>query len=244
MHTKTTKGGLPMTLRKDTLETKRRILSVCVRLFLQQGYHATSISQIAAEAGISVSTFQNIFHTKDAVLHELIGFMFSGQFSAARDMTGPSLPPLYVYAAETAIQLALTELNENLRDIYLVAYSLPETAEYIHRQTAAELLAIFGPNFPGSGPQDFYELEIGTAGLMRGYMAQRCGLYFPLERKIQRFLTSSMRVYRVPEEAQSQALAYIAGLNVTATAGDVMAKLFSLLEMTFDFKLTETEETT
>ena len=242
MHTKTTKGGLPMTLRKDTLETKRRILSVCVRLFLQQGYHATSISQIAAEAGISVSTFQNIFRTKDAVLHELIGFMFSGQFSAARDMTGPSLPPLYVYAAETAIQLALTELNENLRDIYLVAYSLPETAEYIHRQTAAELLAIFGPNFPGSGPQDFYELEIGTAGLMRGYMAQRCGLYFPLERKIQRFLTSSMRVYRVPEEEQSQALAYIAGLNVTATAGDVMAQLFSLLEMTFDFKLTETEE--
>ena len=42
-----------MTLRKDTLETKRRILSVCVRLFLQQGYHATSISQIAAEAEVT-----------------------------------------------------------------------------------------------------------------------------------------------------------------------------------------------
>ena len=169
-----------MALRKDTLATKRRILSVCVRLFLQQGYHATPISQITAEANVSVGTFQNIFHTKDAVLHELIGFMFSGQFAAARRMTGLDLPPLYIYAAETAIQLALTELNENLRDIYLVAYSLPETSEYIHRQTAAELLSIFGPNFPGCGPQDFYELEIGTAGLMRGYMAEKCGLYFPL----------------------------------------------------------------
>ena len=233
-----------MALRKDTLATKRRILSVCVRLFLQQGYHATPISQITAEANVSVGTFQNIFRTKDAVLHELIGFMFSGQFSAARDMAGPSLPPLYVYAAETAIQLALTELNENLRDIYLVAYSLPETAEYIHRQTAAELLAIFGPNFPGSGPQDFYELEIGTAGLMRGYMAQKCDLFFPLERKLERFLTAAMRVYRIPEADQQAVLSYIAGLDVKAMADGVMQRLFSLLEMTFDFKLTETEETT
>lgn len=231
-----------MALRKDTLETKRRILSVCVRLFLQQGYHATPISQITSEANISVSTFQNIFRTKDAVLHELISFMFSGQFGAARRMTGADLPPLYIYAAETSIQLALTELNENLRDIYLVAYSLPDTSEYIYRQTAAELLAIFGPNFPGCGPQDFYELEIGTAGLMRAYMAQKCDLYFPLERKLARFLTASMRVYKVPEPDQQAALDYIAGLDVRAMASGVMQRLFSMLEMTFDFKLTETEE--
>ena len=231
-----------MALRKDTLETKRRILSVCVRLFLQQGYHATTISQITAEANISASTFQNIFHTKDAVLHELSGFMFSGQFAAARRMAGADLPPLYTYAAETAIQLALTELNENLRDIYLVAYSLPDTSEYIYRQTAAELLAFFGPNFPGYGPQDFYEMEIGTAGLMRGYMARKCDLYFPLERKLARFLTAALRVYKVPEPDRQAVLDYIAGLDVRAMAADVMQRLFSLLEMTFDFKLTETEE--
>ena len=233
-----------MALRKDTLETKRRILSVCVRLFLQQGYHATTISQITAEANISASTFQNIFHTKDAVLHELISFMFSGQFAAARRMAGADLPPLYTYAVETSIQLALTELNENLRDVYLVAYSLPDTSEYIYRQTAAELLAFFGPNFPGYGPQDFYELEIGTAGLMRGYMAQKCDLFFPLERKLERFLTAAMRVYRIPEADQQAVLSYIAGLDVKALASGVMQRLFSLLEMTFDFKLTETEETT
>ena len=125
-----------------------------------------------------------------------------------------------------------------------MAYSLPETSEYIHRQTAAELLAIFGPNFPGCGPQDFYELEIGTAGLMRGYMAEKCGLYFPLERKLERFLTAAMRVYRVPEPDQQAVLSYIAGLDVKALASGVMQRLFSLLEMTFDFKLTGTEETT
>ena len=231
-----------MALRKDTIEIKSRILSVCVRLFLQQGYHATTISQIAGEAGISVSSFQNIFRTKDAVLHELIEFMFNGQFGMAREIAGSGLPPLYVYATETAIQLALTELNENLRDIYMVAYSLPDTAEYLYRQTTAELQRIFGGNFPGYTQQDFYEIEIGTAGLMRSYMAKKCDIHFPLERKVARFLTAALRVFRVPEEEQAQVLRYTAGLDVKAIAEGVMQKLFSMLEMTFDFKLSETEE--
>ena len=67
-----------MALRKGSIEIKNRILSVCVRLFLEQGYHNTPISQIINEADISASTFQNIFHTKDVVLTELIEFMYSG----------------------------------------------------------------------------------------------------------------------------------------------------------------------
>lgn len=102
-----------MALRKGSIEIKNRILSVCVRLFLEQGYHNTPISQIIKEADISASTFQNIFHTKDGVLTELIEFMFSGQFGAARSIAGETPSPVYTYAAETAIQLVLTELNEN-----------------------------------------------------------------------------------------------------------------------------------
>ncbi len=97
------------------------------------------------------------------MLHELIGFMFSGQFSAARDMAGPSLPPVYAYAVETAIQLTLTELNENLREIYIEAYSLPDTSEYIYLHTTAELKQIFGANFPDYSDSDFYEMEIGVS---------------------------------------------------------------------------------
>lgn len=141
-----------MALRKGSIETKKRILSVCVRLFLEQGYHRTPISQIISEADVSASTFQNIFHTKDGVLGELIEFMFGGQFGAARSIVGEDLPPIYTYATETAIQLVLTEMNENLRDIYLEVYSQPETSEYIYQHTAAELHRIFGAYFPELHP--------------------------------------------------------------------------------------------
>ena len=155
------------------------MLAACARLFLEKGYTNTRMVDILKDADVSASSFQNIFRTKDAVLHELIGFMFSGQFSAARDMAGPSLPPVYAYAVETAIQLTLTELNENLREIYIEAYSLPETSEYIYLHTTAELKQIFGENFPDDTESDFYEMEIGTAGLMRSYMARKCDIHFP-----------------------------------------------------------------
>ena len=147
---------------------------------------------------------------------------------------------------ETAIQLTLTEQNENLREIYIEAYSLPDTSEYIYLHTTAELKQIFGANFPTATESDFYEMEIGTAGLMRSYMARKCDIHFPLERKLSRFLTAAMRVYKVPEEEQARVLAFIQALDIKAIATEVMVKLFAMLEMKYDFKLSkngETEET-
>ena len=40
-------------MRRDSRETKRKILTVCVRLFLEQGYKNTTVSQIVDEAGVA-----------------------------------------------------------------------------------------------------------------------------------------------------------------------------------------------
>ena len=86
---------------------------------------------------------------------ELVESMFGGQFETARGIAASGLPPLYTYAVETCLQLTLTELNENLRDIYVEAYSLPNTAEYIYLHTTAELKQIFGSYFPDYSESDF-----------------------------------------------------------------------------------------
>ena len=233
-------------MRKNGIATKKKILTVCVRLFLEQGYKNTTVTQITEEANVTRSSFQHLFPTKDAVLTELAGTMFDGQFGVAKSIANNELPPIYIYAVETAIQLTLTELNENLREIYIEAYTQPDTAEFIYLHTTAELKKIFGASFPDYTDSDFYEMEIGTSGLMRNYMARKCDIHFPLDHKINRFLTAAMRVYKVPEEEQEKVLAFVAGIDITTMATDVMHKLFTLLEIKFDFKLPsdgETEET-
>lgn len=224
-------------MRKDGAKTRKKILSVCVRLFLQQGYKETTVTQIVREAGITRGSYQNQFPTKDAVLMELVKTMFSSQFDMARSIAGDDLPPVYTYAVETSIQLALTELNENLRELYIESYTHPDTAEYIYLQTTSELKNIFAPYLPDHSESDFYDMEIGTSGLMRSYMAKRCDIHFPLQRKLECFLTAAMRVYRVPEEDQEKVLAFIAVLDIEAVASKIAQKVFAMLEMKFDFKL-------
>ena len=210
-----------------------------MKLFLEKGYKQTTLSEINEKAGVSYSQFQNIFRAKDGVLTELVEFMFENQFAMARSAAGAKLPPVYVYAVETAIQMTLTELNENLREIYIEAYTQKEASEYIQRETARELYQIFGSYQPELTARDFYDMEIGSAGIMRGYMAHPCSEELTLEKKLRLFLTMSLRTYNVPKEEMEQAIRFVEGLDIRNISERVMQKLFKALAMRFEFSLTE-----
>ena len=72
---------IPVGRPKD-LEKRQRILSVAKALFLAHGYHASSMNQIAREAGVTKLTVYNHFQDKatlfscaiedtcEAILHE------------------------------------------------------------------------------------------------------------------------------------------------------------------------------
>lgn len=218
--------------------SKKRILTVCVKLFLEQGYKKTTVAQIVQQASVSNSIFQNIFRAKDGVLTELAQFMLSNQFAMARSTAGTQLPPIYVYAVETAIQMTLTELNENLREIYIEAYTQKEASDYIFRETAKELYQIFSPYQPELTEQDFYFMEIGSAGIMRGFMAHPCDGELTLEKKLRLFLTMSLRAYSVPKEEVEQVIRFVEGLDIRGIAEQVMQKLFKALAMRYEFSLT------
>ena len=230
-----------MVQRRTREEVKESILAACVRLFLEQGYGKTTLAQISKEAGVSISSFQNIFVNKEGVLLELTKIMFAGQFDAARSLGGQELKPVFVYAVETAIQLTLTELNENIRGVYVAAYSSPASAEYIYKCTADELEQIFLPYNPDCTPSDFYEFEIGSSGIMRGFMARKCDRYFTLENKLTKFLTMALRAYNVPKEEIDQALEFVLSLDIWAISEDIMHRLFELLARKFHFDLAELE---
>ena len=229
--------GIFMARRYDSEDAKRRILSACVRLFIEKGYKRTTMNDIIHDADVSAGTFQNVFRTKDGVLMELVRVMFEGQFGSARAVVGKNASPVLLYAVETSIQMTLAELNENLREIYVEAYTHPETAEYIYQQTSTELMQIFGKYLPCCSESDFYEMEIGSAGLMRSYMARPCDEYFTLAHKLERFLSMSLSAYRVPEEEQRAVLDAIAKTDIVAVSNGVMQKLFEMLAMKFEFEL-------
>ena len=215
-----------MASRYEKEDSKRRILSACVQLFLEKGYQKTTTVEILKKAGVTPSTFYNIYHTKGSILTELTEFMFGNQFNISGKIVGEETNPVLLYAVETCLQLTLAELNENLREIYVEAYTVPENIELIHKKTAVQLQKIFAPYLPG------------YSAFMRGYMARPCDMYFTLERKLARFLSMSLSVFKVPQEEQEAILSYIENLNIREIANKVMQQLFVTLEMKYEFTLT------
>ena len=133
--------------------------------------------------------------------------------------------------------MTLTELNENLREIYIEAYTQKEASDYIFRETAKELYQIFSPYQPELTEQDFYFMEIGAAGIMRGFMAHPCDEALTLEKKLRTFLTMSLRSYHVPEDEIKKAVDFIGGMDIRAVSERVMHELFKALAMRFEFTL-------
>lgn len=169
-------------LQHRGLIRRSKILRSAVKLFLEKGYASTTTPEIMKATGMSASSFFAAFKDKEALLLTLVGQMFESQFKNAGSLLCADIDPLMLYAVETALQMHITELSEPLRELYVTAYTLTSTAEYIHRNTAKKLPTIFHLYQPNATEKDFYELELASSGVTRSYMAKPCDMYFPWSR--------------------------------------------------------------
>ena len=215
-------------------ETRAQVLRDAVVLFLERGYRETTLDQIAARIGRTKSAVLRAYPDKEAILYALVTHMFSVQFSGARSLLGESADPLLIYGVETALQLHICELSEPLRDLYTAAYTLPSTTEYIYRNTAQNLQQIFGKYLPDAAQSDFYELDLVSAGVMRGLMARKCDMYFTIEKKIALFLRCALKVYDVPAEEREAVISRVLAMDLAAMARGMVENTVRLAQAGFD----------
>ncbi len=200
------------------LLTRRRILSASAKAFLEHGYAGTSSKMVAQLAGVANGSPFYLYGNKEGVLLELVKQMFSYQFAAAESVAGAGTDPLLIYAAETALQLHITELSAPLRELYVTAYTLPSTLAYINRRMVGELKTLFGRFLPDTSERDFYELELASGGVMRGFMAEPCSEDFPIERKLRSFLCCCYTLYHVPRELYAPVVEQVVHMDLVPLA--------------------------
>ncbi len=226
-------------LQARGIARRNKMLKAATFLFLEQGYDKTTTTQIAKAAGMSQASFFAAFESKEAILLELTKIMFSSQFVAAAAMM-PTDDPLLLYALETGLQLHITELSEPLRELYVATYSLPSTSEYVYQNTTEKLIKIFAPYLPEAQGNDFYELEIASASITRGFMARPCDLYFTMERKLRRYLSCCFRIYKVPQEVYAPVIEAALRRDLKSDAEKIIAATVQRAELGFE-QMTTTE---
>ena len=211
-------------LQPSGIRRRNKMIYAAVVLFLENGYEKTTTAQIARRAGMSATSFFAAFPNKEAILYALVREMLAEQFKWTERLLGERPDPLLLYCAETALQIHITELSPELRELYMTAYSLQSTSEYIYQNISKKLETFFAPYLPGAQASDFYELEIASAGVMRGFMGRPCDLYFTIERKLRRFLSCCMRLYCVPEEKQEQVIARVLQMDLRTQAQEIVGE--------------------
>lgn len=76
--------------RKNTRNTKGRIIEAAWRLFYRQGYDDTTVEEIIAESGTSRGSFYHYFEGKDALLSSL-SYLFDEKYEALMDTMDPAM---------------------------------------------------------------------------------------------------------------------------------------------------------
>lgn len=195
---------------KNREKHRQRALLEAAKLFLKQGYTNTTIREIASASQMSSGTLTNLFGSKEDMLAGLVSFVLEQQFSTTGILLqGVTEDKLMFYAAETVLQLHIVEMNENLREIYSMAYSLPKPSAYLQETVTGKLEVIFKEHLPDLETKDFYKLEIATGGIMRGFMTVPCNIWFTMDQKVESFLESTFRLYQVPEDKIQEAIAFV-----------------------------------
>ncbi len=221
---------MPTGLQRKGIVRRNKMLHEAVKLFLENGYEKTTTASIAKAAGMSPSSFFAAFESKEALLLTLVEAMFESQFRKACQLVADEKDPVLLYAVETAVQMYIIELSEPLREMYVAAYSLPSTSEFIMSSMAERLQHIFSGYLPQAQLKDFYEMEIASAGVTRAFMAKHCDMYFNMERKLTRYLQSCLTLYSVPTDKQQQIIQTVLAMDLKQAAGRVIEGMVQTAE--------------
>jgi len=206
-----------------SINVRQKILHTAAELFLRQGYAATTIREIADEAGVNRGSVAFAFKHKEAIMCELVGHVLEGQFqTAAAQLQGVTDDKILFYAFETTLQLYIAESSEHIRELYAVAYSMSDSSQIIYRKITGKLQHIFSEHLPRLTAKDFYEREIASAGIMRNFMTVPCDIYFDMNRKVKAFLTTTFLVYEVGKEKINECIDFVMKYDFKALAKETI----------------------
>lgn len=211
--------------------TKSLVLHSAAKLFIENGYSNTRIKDIAEEAQVSYNDVFRTFEDKDTILSELVGLVLEYQFEKTSEvLKGYNTTKIQTYAFETVLQLHVAESYEHIREMYLTSYSLPRSTEAIYDTITSKLENIFKDYLPEHQTKDFFELEIASAGIMRGFISVPCDMYFTMDRKVNRFLESLLKIFDVDKKTINETIDFLKQFDFKKLAIELLDSLFDYLE--------------
>ncbi|WP_276356754.1 TetR family transcriptional regulator [Cohnella caldifontis] len=173
---------------RKKIKTRETIQQHALRLFREQGYHETTIEQIADAAEISPSTFFRYFPTKEAVVLE---DDFDPLLAEAFREQPPELSPLQAFrsAVKTGFAHIPEEIRDSVRERMALTLTVPEIRAASLNQTmnTMKMIADLLAERTGRSPEDLYVLNFAGAIIGAFLSVQHYSFSHPDEDHIELF---------------------------------------------------------
>lgn len=216
----------------ESRELYRQILTAATAMFMQKGYEKTSITDIAKMSGVPKSKILYEMKSKEDILGMLVAKFLDGVTEAANSVSKKLTDDeVLIFMANEVLQIYMAEMNEDMRNLYLSAYSMPKTSETVLRRRTDLLYEKFGYMFPTFAVKDFYELEIASVGIMRAYMTVKCDMYFTIEAKVERLITTMLRIYEIDNDVIDEVQEFIKKIDFESLAKKAVHDAFKELNI-------------
>lgn len=122
---------------RNAAQTRELILDTALPLFLEQGYEATRMEEIAERADIGTSTLYRYFPTKDALVLEPLAI--HGQMAATL-LSRPADEPLDLTLGHAVLALLIAPRGnaQRLREVHAVIATAPVLSARLHQEFVKE----------------------------------------------------------------------------------------------------------
>lgn len=184
--------------RKVTL-TQLDIIQTGTKLFLENGYTATSPKHISDELEISPGNLTYYYPTKEDLLAILIEMLADFQWKTVQDIVNEGETAITALCFELTAMAAMCESNHVARDLYISAYTNPKPLTIIRKSDMARAKKVFAEFCSDWSDEKFAEAETMVSGIEYATLMVTPDSP-PLETRIAGAMNTILSVYGVPEE--------------------------------------------
>ena len=218
-----------------TAELHRKILTAAPALFMQKGFERTTFVDIAKLSDVPKSKILYEFASKEEILSLLVTKFLDG-VAEASDAVSKKLTDdkLLIFMASEVLQIYMAEMSDDMRNLYLAGYSMPKTSEEVLKRRTEILYREFGNMLPYLELKDFYELEIASMGIMRAYISVPCSMYFTLEAKTDRLISTILKIYDIDNKRIEEVKEFMKKIDFEAVAKKTVEDVFEKLGIKTD----------
>lgn len=203
--------------------TKKEIIQVATRMFLQKGYTDTSVKSICDQLDISTGNLTFHYPTKEHLLSVLVEMLCDFQWKMMERAVDEGNSSGMALCLELLAMASICEKNQVGRDFYLSAYTHSMTLDTIRTNDTDRARKLFANFCEGWTEDDFVVAQGLVSGIEYGtLMTTKSSVC--LEKRVIGALKAIMSIYNVPEEMQKTYIRKVSSMDYEALGEDVLRK--------------------